>query len=266
MDKINYYQRLNVSPDASSQQIKEAFRQQAFKYHPDRNEGDAQAAENMKAVNEAYAVLSDPAKRRQYDMLYQQYGDDAQGRFRQSYSEQDIFKGSDVHQIFEEMARAFGLRGFDAIFKDFYGQGYRSFEFRQPGVYGKGVFFGTHLGAPRATGIGQRLFGSLTQKMLRKLVGIQLPERGADIHDVIELQPEFALQGGPYPYLHNAKEKKLVVHVPSGVQNGQVIRLSGMGQDGRHGAEAGDLLLKVKIKQPLMKKIKDFIKKGTAFP
>lgn len=266
MDKMNYYQRLNVSPEATGQEIKEAYRQLAFKYHPDRNEGDAQAADKMKAVNEAYAVLSDPAKRRQYDMLYQKYGDDAQGRFRQSYSEQEIFKGSDVHQIFEEMARAFGLRGFDAIFKDFYGHGYKSFEFRQPGVYGKGVFFSTRPEVPRTKGLAQGLFGSFTQKMLRKIIGVHFPARGEDIHDAIELQPDFALQGGPYAYLHSAKEKKLVVHIPPGVRDGQIIRLSGMGQDGTHGADAGDLLLKVKIKQSFMKKLKNFIKKGDIFP
>jgi hypothetical protein len=74
------------------------------------NAGNGAAADRMKQINEAYAVLSDPHKRREYDLLLNQFGHRAQEQFRQSYSEQDIFRESDVQQIFEEMARAFGLR------------------------------------------------------------------------------------------------------------------------------------------------------------
>ena len=105
MSNNNYYKELNVQRDASDQKIKAAYRKLAFEFHPDRNKSET-AAERMKAVNEAYAVLSDPAKRQQYDMLYQQYGDGARSQFRQNYSDQDIFNGSDIQQIFEEMARA----------------------------------------------------------------------------------------------------------------------------------------------------------------
>ena len=141
---MTYYQQLDVPPEASARQIKEAYRRLAFEFHPDRNADDSGAAEKMKAINEAYAVLSNPEKRRQYDAMYQRYGEGANERFRQSFSEQDIFNGSDIQHIFEEMARSFGLRGFDEIFKDFYGQGYRSFEFRRPGVFGKGFIFGAN--------------------------------------------------------------------------------------------------------------------------
>ena len=82
-----------------------------------------------------------------YDFLQEQYGSDGFDRFKQSYSEEDIFRGSDIHQIFEEMAKAFGFRGFDEVFRESYGQGYRTFEFRRPGVFGKGfIFFGPGLG------------------------------------------------------------------------------------------------------------------------
>ena len=73
----DYYKILGVSPDAGSDDIKAAYRRQAFEYHPDRNGDDPAAAEKMKALNEAYAVLSDDNKRRQYQSLYQQYGDGA---------------------------------------------------------------------------------------------------------------------------------------------------------------------------------------------
>jgi curved DNA-binding protein CbpA len=96
----DYYQVLGISKDAPSQKIKTAYREKAFLYHPDRCK-DPAGADQMKAVNEAYAVLSNPRKRKEYDLLQQQYGDAAYGHFRKSYSEQDIFKGSDIQQIFE---------------------------------------------------------------------------------------------------------------------------------------------------------------------
>ena len=67
MTDQDYYTVLGVGPNADEQQIKEAFRQKAFEFHPDRNQGDETAAFRMKAVNEAYAVLSNPTKRREYD-------------------------------------------------------------------------------------------------------------------------------------------------------------------------------------------------------
>ena len=89
----------------------------------------------MKQINEAYAVLSNAEKRSEYDRMRQQYGSAAYQQFRQGYSEQDIFSGSDVNQILEQMARAFGLRGFDEIFKEFYGKGYRHYECRKDGFF-----------------------------------------------------------------------------------------------------------------------------------
>ncbi len=256
---MNYYQKLEVTPDASEHQIKEAYRRLAFEYHPDRNSDDPQAAEKMKAINEAYAVLSNPEKRRQYDGLYQRFGDDANRQFRASYSEQDIFKGSDIQSIFEEVARSFGLRGFDEIFKEFNGKGYRSFEFRQPGVFGKGFIFnsrsGAKTGVPRKAG----LVGSVAQRILSKVMGAYLPMRGADIRDAITLQPEFAKMGGPFAYYHREFDKKLVVQIPAGVRQNQLIRLNGMGKPGSHNAPAGDLLLKVRIKKSLKQKIKSLI-------
>lgn len=262
MSNNNYYQELNVKPDATDQEIKASFRKLAFEYHPDRNKDNSQAADKMKSVNEAYAVLSNPEKRREYDMLYQKYGDSARGQFRQNFSDQDIFQGSDIEQIFEEMARSFGLRGFDDIFKDFYGPGHKTFEFQQSGMFGKGVIFNTRMGTGPIGGKGASFLGMLMQKMLGKMTGILLPQRGGDMYDVVSLDPEFANQGGPFAYLHKEKEKKLVVQIPKGVREGQQIRLTGMGKDGTHGAGPGDLFLKVKIKTPLLKKIKTLVGLG----
>jgi DnaJ-class molecular chaperone len=116
MNQKDYYQILEVEKEASPQKIKEAYRRLAFQYHPDRNKGNPSAVEKMKEINEAYAVLSDPKKRRDYNTFHEQYGPYGYDRFKQAYSEQDIFRGSDVYQIFEEMARAFGFRGFEEVF------------------------------------------------------------------------------------------------------------------------------------------------------
>lgn len=66
--KINYYEILEVSQDATFEEIKKAYRKQAFKYHPDRNPDDREAEEMMKLVNDAYGTLSDIDKRRDYDL------------------------------------------------------------------------------------------------------------------------------------------------------------------------------------------------------
>lgn len=257
----DYYTILGIDPKAGPSQIKAAYRNLAFQYHPDRNRGDAASAEKMKRINEAYAVLSHPNKRQEYDRLRQQYGSSAYHQFRQSYSEQDIFKGSDIHQIFEEMARAFGLRGGEEIFKEFYGPGYRSFEFKRPGFSARGFIF---TGRMNRTGPGRKRVaagGSLTRLskyLLEKIGGVRLPEKGQDRRDTIQIAPEMARNGGPYAYFVKEKSKRLVVKVPAGVRDGQLIRLAGMGSDGKGGASAGDLYLAVRIRKPMLQKIKDY--------
>ena len=73
MENLCYYEVLQISKDASTTEIKKAYRKLAIKYHPDKNQGDKEAEEKFKIINEAYAVLSDPQKREIYDM----YGKEA---------------------------------------------------------------------------------------------------------------------------------------------------------------------------------------------
>ncbi|UCE56721.1 MAG: DnaJ domain-containing protein [Desulfobacterales bacterium] len=264
MTDKDYYNILGIDKNASAKQIKEAYRKLAFKYHPDRNKGNLEAAEKMKSLNEAYAVLCDSSKRREYDMLRQQFGSSAYGQFRQTYSDQDIFSGSDINHIFEQMARAFGFRGFDEIFKEFYGQGYRNFEFRKPGYFARGWVF-TGPSGKRATQRpqfriqGNLGIGKIYKYLFKKLSGFELPENGADINAVIYLSPQHAQEGGPYAYYLKKKAKKLVVKIPPGVKDGQKIRLAGMGEDGKGGGAPGDLFLKVHITKPLFQSVKDLI-------
>ncbi|MCG6894830.1 MAG: DnaJ domain-containing protein [Desulfobacteraceae bacterium] len=253
----DYYQDLGIPSTASEKQIKEAFRKLAFRYHPDRNQDDAAASVRMKAINEAYAVLSDPKKRGEYDALRNRFGQEAYSRYRQARSDQDIFRGSDVNEIFEEMARSFGLRGFDEIFRDFYGSQYRSFSFRGPGGFrGKGaVFFGTFgRGGPR-----RGILKGLARTLLDSTGMRGAPRKGQDINDEILLSEETAAAGGPYAYRSRARGKKLIVKIPPGIRQGQRIRLAGMGKRGRGGGPAGDLYLRVKIRRPLLRKMRRWI-------
>jgi len=264
MEQKDYYQILEVPQNADSQEIKEAFRQLAFKFHPDRNKDDPGAADKMKTVNEAYAVLSDPAKRREYDSLRQQFGASAYSQFRKTYSDQDIFNGSDIQHVFEEVARTFGFRGVNEIFKEFYGQGYQSFEYKNPGFFAKGFVFGGHHGRGNQNQASRLVRGNwarMSRHLLKKLSGLELPEDGKDILDTIRLSPEHAISGGPYAYFHRQKSKKLVVKIPPGIHGGQRIRLAGMGKEGKGGGNNGDLHLKVQIRKPRLHSIKNNIAK-----
>ncbi len=234
----------------------------ALRYHPDRNKDDPAAAERMRVINEAYAVLSDPGKRRQYDSLRTMYGDDAYSRFRQSYSEQDIFNESDIYSIFEEMARSFGLRGFDEIFKDFYGQAFKIYTFdSRTGNIG-GLKDRESIAKGPKPSLAARLVNGLARRAFSRLTGTELPADGRDIHDVIYLDRQWALKGGPYPYYHKLLDKKLVVKIPAGLKEGKVIRLAGMGRPGKGGGRNGDLLLKIRFKGFGWQKIKKWFGGG----
>lgn len=272
MVREDYYQILGINTNATQQQIKNAYRRLALQYHPDRNRDNPGAAETMKKINEAYAVLSDPAKRRQYDFLRQQYGPSASDRFRQSYSEQDIFRGSDINQVFEEMARAFGFSSFDQVFRQMYGSGYQTFEFRRPGVFGRGfVYTGPFGRAPRYGASRQakaslsrtllgRALGRVTKYCLKRIWGVELPEQGKDWHGVITLSPQQVHEGGTIPYPHWKRSRELMVKIPSGIRDGQQIRLRGMGAEGKGGAAPGDLYLTVRVRKPLSQKVRDMLK------
>jgi len=262
MENIDYYKILALEKNANPEEIKDAYRELALKHHPDRNRNDAKAVEKMKQINEAYAVLSDPAKKREYDTLRRQFGQSARSQFRQSYSEQDIFSGSDIHHIFEELSRSLGLRGFDEIFREFYGRGYRKrFRFGGSDFLGGGFFFFSMFGKGRHQQLPFLLsgLGKIADFMFKKPPGEKISRKSTDIHDVINLSPDHAEKGGPYAYFHLKKNKKLVVKIPPNVRTGQRIRLSGMGSDGKNNGSTGDLYLRVSINKPLITKTKNLL-------
>ncbi len=281
MQQKDYYKILVVEGNATEQQIKEAYHALAFQYHPDRNKDNPSTTEKMKEINEAYSVLSNSQKRRQYDELRHQYGSFGYERFRQHYTEEDIFKGSDINSIFDELAKVFGFRSADEIFHDMYGSKYQSFEFGAPGVFGRGfIFFGPYMGGSAAwrrpeESYGSRkppifseqapflsgIFGRIIKYALMKLTGIQIPERAKNLYDVIHLTPSQARTGYEIRYLYRKglKPRDLMVKIPPGIRHGQQIRLKGLGTSARNGGIAGDLYLRVKIQDSLYGKVKNFL-------
>lgn len=127
MDYKDYYKILGVNKNASTDEIKQAYRKLAMKYHPDRNQGDKQAEEKFKEINEANEVLSDPQKRSRYDQISNSYTSWQQdGGSPGSFRWEDLFGGGfgsgqtrvEVHDL-DEMFGEMG--GFSDFFKAFFG-------------------------------------------------------------------------------------------------------------------------------------------------
>lgn len=147
MSQQDYYHILSVSPDASGEEIKKAYRKLALETHPDRNPGNAGAEERFKLISEAYGVLSDPPKRAQYDQyrrlgFQQRPGSASQAGFGYSQEEilRDFFKSRQAQDIFSEFQRM-GFR-FDNTFMN------RMF-FGDKTVFFQGIFWGGPGGGTR---------------------------------------------------------------------------------------------------------------------
>ena len=214
--KKDYYKILGVDKNATDDQIKKAYRKLALQYHPDRNPGDKSAEERFKEIGEAYAVLSDPKKRKQYDLM------GAEG-FGRTYSEEEIFQGVD----FDSILRDLGLN-LDSIFGAFGG----SFGRRRPkGTGGFGGFGG---------------FGDFS--------GARGPQagapRGQDMQMELPISLYEAVHGGQrlvqVPTASGSFER-VTVKIPAGIGDGKKLRVKGKGGASPMGGPAGDLFLIVKI-------------------
>ena len=196
-----YYQSLGLQKGASAEEIKKAYRKLAVKYHPDKNPGDRSAEDRFKEINEAYAVLSDPQKKAQYD----QFGSSG---FHQRYSQEDIFRGFDVSDLFKDM----GLGGSDDIFSRIFG--------------GAGGFQ-----QQRGRGFG-------TRRQRGEDFTMELKVSFREAYSGCEKKVAFS---------KNGKREELVVKVPAGVENGSRLRLQGKGGEGVGGGPQGDIYLTIVV-------------------
>jgi len=265
----NYYQILGVPEDASEEDIRKAFRKLAFQYHPDKNPGrEKEAEEKFKDINEAYGVLSNPLKRREYDLARK--GQFVGAGYRTSgtgfdYSQQDIFRNTFSDQAtFEDLYRMFSQAGlrFDQEFLNrvFFNSGNVVFRVYYSGPGTKTYFYesGQGRGAENGSGAVETYKPSLLERglmrftgfILKKLLGITpaAPAENLDEYRDIEISPDEAVSGGEKEIRIKRKNqmKKLLVKIPAGIENGTRIRLKGMGK--QNGRLFGDLYLRVRVK------------------
>jgi len=252
----DYYSILGLPKEASQEEIKRAFRKLAMKYHPDKNLGNEEwAGEKFKQVNEAYAVLGDERRRREYDNMgwarFAGAGYSPQYTSGQYYSQEQLFRDLFANSyLVQELTRMFqeaGLR-FDERFVDNMFFSGRGFAF---------VFSGQPAGRWQQSPSTQskppllsRLAGKVMKFALRKMLDVgQLshPGIGADLYHEIALSEKEAATGGEkkIKYKKGKENKKLMVKVPAGVAEGTKIRLKGMGLEGN---PPGDLYVIVKIR------------------
>jgi len=220
MSNKDYYKILGVKKSASNEDIKKAYRKLAMKYHPDRNKENKAAEERFKEISEAYAVLSDTEKRKQYDMF------GAEG-FQQRYSQEDIFRTFD----FSDVLREFGFGNFGS--------------FKRAG--GSGIFSHIFSGASRDpryrtkadpyssafTDFGGRAGGLKGQDVI-----YELPIHLEDIVKIHEKTISYSL---------GRMHQQIKVKIPAGIDDGKKLRLGGKGQPGPEGGPPGDLYIKIKI-------------------
>ncbi len=213
----DYYKLLGVSKNASKEEIKKAFRKLAMKYHPDKNKDNKEAAEKFKKINEAYAVLSNDEKRKQYDMF------GAEG-FSKRFSQEDIFRGFDFNSIFKEFGIG-DIFGGDP-FSDFFGarkksRGRSSFSYGFQDPFGSqgGFNQGTRNRAPQSAETELRI--TLVDVVLGSKKRISLDTgRGVETLDIA---------------------------IPKGIEEGQKMRLRGKGPMDPMSGQRGDLLVKMTI-------------------
>ncbi len=214
----DYYSILGIDKNASADQIKKAYRKLAIKYHPDKTKGDKNMEAKFKKLSEAYAVLSDPEKKKQYDT----YGS---ADFQQRFSQEDIFRNFDLGDILKEFGFGGQARG---GFSGMFGQQGRSQQFSSDGM-------GSN---PFSQGMGGRTGGR------------QAPRKGRDIEYEIPLTLDEIINGTKKTITISSQNetKAIEVKIPKGLTQGKKIRLSGKGEPSPNGGPAGDLFIK---SQPL---------------
>ena len=259
MSRRDYYEVLGISKGASEKEIKKAYRRQAMKYHPDRNQDDKAAEEKFKEVNEAFEVLSDSNKRSAYDQFghdgvqgnmggghgdFSGFGDifgdvfgDIFGRGNARGSRHTSYRGRDL-QYSLELTLEEAVKG---ITKKIQIPRQKTCSSCNGTRAKKGT---TPITCKRCNGIGEI-------RMQQGFFTIQqsCPDCNGEGKKIKEFCPDCKGQG------RIQVEKTLSVKIPAGVDDGNQIRLSNEGEDGINGGHAGDLYIKFRLKKhPIFKR------------
>ena len=282
MPETDYYKILGVNKKDSDSDIKKAYRKLAMKYHPDHTKGDKKAEEKFKEISEAYAVLSDNEKRRQYD----EFG--ASG-FHQRFSQEDIFKGFDFSNIFSEFGFGGGSRsGVKFSFGGNSPFGSCPKHQRQAQIKGADRIYELHL-TPREVAEGTKKTVALQHQGNSEKISVKIP-KGMITGKKIRLsgKGDQSQYGGPSGDLYiqskvmddpvfkvdeydlyinkdiklteailgtsitipTLLDKKLSLKIPPGTEHKTKMRLVGHGIPHLQGNAKGDLYVNVHIKMP----------------
>jgi len=204
MDFVDYYKTLGVAKNASTEDIKKAYRKLARKFHPDVNPNDKESHKKFQQINEANEVLSDPEKRKKYD----QYGEN--------------WKHADQYEQARQQQRqgAGGFGGFGGGGFGNFGGGEYTYSGEEEGGFSD--FFESLFGGGR----GRRS---------------QAKYRGQDYNAELQLALTDAYKTHQQTLTINGKNVRITI--PAGVENGQQIKLKGYGSPGANGGPNGDLFI-----------------------
>jgi molecular chaperone DnaJ len=252
--KRDYYEVLGVQRTATDVEIKKAYRQRAWEYHPDRNPGDKESEEKFKEAAEAFEVLSDAEKRR----LYDQFGHEGpRGAGFQGFSGvEDIF--SHFGDLFGDLFGMGGMGGFG-------GSPFRSARGGDLRVGVELTFAEAVVGATKDVRVRRRVRcntcgGSGAKPGTSEEVCGTCGGRGQVVH-----AQGFFMIGTTCPSCRGkgrvvrqkcpdcrgegvvSREERLAVNIPAGVDDGQTLRLSGKGEPGPHGGAPGNLYVELTV-------------------
>lgn len=209
MTDQDLYRVLGVDEKATKEEIKKAYKRLAKKYHPDKNRGDRAAENKFKEISEAYAVLSDPEKRKKYDQL------------RRMGAHRFADNGASWDEILEQFGARFS-RGRSGGF-DF-----------SSGSFGADI------------GIGD-LFESFFGRSGFRGGRARERAQGADFRAQISIPLQTAVDGGKVELRVPPDDQKIVLNIPPGIEDGTTLRLPGRGHPGAQAGAAGDLYVTVRI-------------------
>jgi len=255
MKKRDYYEVLGVAKDADDKKIKQAFRKLAKKYHPDTNQGNADAEQKFKEINEAYDVLSDKEKRNLYDQFGHAAFDQTAGAGAYGYNQDPYggaYAGGNPFEGFD-----FGENGSGGTYRTYSFNGSDvDFDDILSGIFGKGGGTGS-AGSAFKHGFGRKNkagtgsgFQSGYGGGFEDMFGGGAPHKSdGNVRAELNVSFDEAAFGADKTISlnRNGRTETLKVTIPAGIEEGKSIRLKGKGDPKSDGSGTGDLLVKIHI-------------------